>query len=66
MAMLRQGERLELHAPQLAQPGTYLEPFALRALGIVRADDALVSRAGELFAALGLDWHGAQTAALVA
>ena len=66
MAMLRQGERLELHAPTLAQPGTYLEPFALRALGIVRGDDALVARAGALFAALGLDWHGAQTAALVA
>ena len=43
------------------QPGTYLEPFALRALGIVREDASLLERAAERFEALGLDWHAART-----
>jgi class 3 adenylate cyclase/tetratricopeptide (TPR) repeat protein len=48
-----------------AQPGTYLEPFALRTLGAIRGDAALVARAHERFEALGLDWYAAQTSALV-
>ena len=39
------GTRVEEEAPELLRPGTYLEPFALRALGIVREDEAL-HRAG--------------------
>ena len=42
-------------------PETYLEPFALRALGIIREDEALLARALEGFRALELDWHAAQT-----
>jgi hypothetical protein len=61
LAMLRDAERVEHEAPPLAQAGTYLEPFALRALAIVREDDELLERASERFAALGLHWHAAQT-----
>lgn len=50
-------EVLEKEAPVLVQPGTCIEPFALRALGIVRRDRELVDRADARFAALGLRWH---------
>ena len=41
--------------------GSYVEPFALRALGIVRADEALLQEGQERFDALGLTWHAEQT-----
>jgi hypothetical protein len=41
-----------------------LEPFALRALGLVREDETLVDRAAERFEAFGLAWHAARTRAL--
>jgi class 3 adenylate cyclase len=56
----RAAEALE-DAERHAIPGTYLEPFALRTLGIARRDPALVAQAQERFHALGLDWHAAQT-----
>jgi hypothetical protein len=43
----------------------YVEPFALRALGIVRHDEALLRKAGERFAVLGLRWHSDQTPVLM-
>jgi class 3 adenylate cyclase len=58
--------RIEEDAPDLAQLGTTVEPFALRALGAARNDDELLARADELFAALGLEWHRAQTERLLA
>ena len=62
LAATEQEERLEqVAAPLLVRPGGYLEPFALRALGKVRADSALVARAVERFDALGLSWHAEQT-----
>jgi hypothetical protein len=54
-------ERIESDAPPRAKPGTYLEPFALRALGRARDDAELIDRAVARFEALGLDWHAAQT-----
>jgi hypothetical protein len=66
LAMLRKLEPVEAEAPGLVQARTYLEPFALRALGIVREDAELLAQADERFAALGLDWHRAQTDALLA
>ena len=48
-------------AERHAVPGTYLEPFALRTLGIARGDQALVAQAQERFHALGLGWYAAQT-----
>jgi class 3 adenylate cyclase len=59
-------DRIEHEAPELVQPGTTVEPFALRALGVARRDDELLARADELFVALGLVWHRAQTERLVA
>jgi hypothetical protein len=41
-----------------------MEPFALRALGIVRDDETLIEQALSRFTTLGLDWHAAQTASL--
>jgi hypothetical protein len=64
LAALGDGERLETEAPPLLRPGTYLEPFALRALGLARGDDKMVERALERFEALGLDWYARQTRAL--
>ena len=51
-------------ATSLLQPGTYLEPFALRTLGLVRSDRTLTERAIERFEAMGLGWHAAKTRAL--
>jgi class 3 adenylate cyclase/tetratricopeptide (TPR) repeat protein len=59
-------EKIEAEAPKLAQPGTTVEPFALRALGAARGDDELLARADERLAALGLEWHRAQTERLLA
>jgi hypothetical protein len=56
---------VEAEAPPLIKPHTYLEPFALRALGHVRGDTELVLRAVDLFQEMGLDWHAARTRALL-
>jgi class 3 adenylate cyclase len=58
--------RIEAEAPELAQKGTTVEPFALRALGVARNDDELLVRADQLFAELGLAWHRSQTERLLA
>jgi len=47
-----------------APPKSYVEPFAHRALGVAREDDALVAHADALFRALGLDWPADQTVRL--
>jgi hypothetical protein len=65
LAALRERERVETEAGGLLQPNTYLEPFALRALGVVREDASLLERAAGRFEALGLDWHVARTRALL-
>jgi hypothetical protein len=48
-------------APLVLRPGTYVEPFAQRALGIVHEDEALIEQAAARLDDLGLDWHAAQT-----
>jgi len=50
-------------AERYAIPGTYLEPFALRTLGIAKDDPALVAQAQKRFEAMGLEWYAAQTPA---
>jgi hypothetical protein len=59
-------EAIEREAPALLNPGTYVEPFALRALGVARRDDELLARADARFRDLGLEWHRAQTERLAA
>jgi class 3 adenylate cyclase len=60
VALDRKAE-IEEGAPALAIPGSYLEPFALRALGYARSDDALIERAATRFAEMGLEWHADRT-----
>ncbi len=54
-------DQAEEEATRFVQPGTYMEPFALRTLGFVRRDPDLIAQAVERFEALGLNWHAAQT-----
>jgi tetratricopeptide (TPR) repeat protein len=56
---------LEREASLYLSRGSYTEPFALRALGIVRDDGHLVRKAEERFAVLGLGWHSDQTPVLI-
>lgn len=65
LAALRDRRRVEKDAPPLVQAGTYLKPFALRALGIVREDETLVGQALDCLREMGLDWHAKQTDALI-
>jgi hypothetical protein len=64
LAALRERDRVEAEAGAALRPGTYLEPFALRALGLVREDGALVEQAAERFEDFGLGWHAAETRSL--
>jgi len=61
LAALGDRAAVEAEAPAFLVEGTYLEPFALRALGIVRDDAALLGRAVERFDAMGVAWHAAAT-----
>jgi hypothetical protein len=58
------GDEDAVAAEQLLQPTGYLEPFKLRALGLIRNDDALLERANAGFGALRLGWHAQQTETL--
>jgi hypothetical protein len=60
VALGRLGEAEE-QALRLLQPGTYVEPFALRTLGFVRGDSALIAQAAQRFEELGLHWRAAET-----
>jgi hypothetical protein len=64
LAALGKREQLEQDAAPLLRPGTYLEPFALRGIGLVREDADLIAQAVERFDAFGLAWHASQTRAL--
>ncbi len=65
LATLHDRERIEQDAPPLLRPATYTEPFALRALGIVRDDETLIDEALSRFKTLRLDWHASQTSSLL-
>lgn len=66
LAAVKERPLVEREAPTLLRPGTYLEPFALRALGVVREDEALIEQAVDLFEAMGLAWHAEQSRNLIA
>jgi class 3 adenylate cyclase len=61
LAALDDRERIEAEAPKWLQPGTFAEPFALRALGVARGNRTLLRQAVERFEAMGLTWHAEQT-----
>ncbi len=63
LALGRSDEAAAL-AKDVNLPGTYLEPFALRTLGVIRGDPRLVEQAVERFEAMGLDRHASTTRSL--
>src|SRR6266540_2412879 len=66
LAALKERSLVERDGPPLLRPGTYLEPFALRALGAVREDGLIIEQAADHFDAMGLDWHAEQSRKLLA
>jgi hypothetical protein len=66
-ALVALGDRvgIESEAPRWTKSGTYLEPFALRALGFARDDEALLEQATARFEAMELDWHAEETRKLI-
>jgi class 3 adenylate cyclase len=66
MATLGDRKQLEAEGERHGSTSTYLEPFALRALGIVREDETLLTEAVAQFEAIQLDWHAAETRRLLA
>ena len=64
LAALGHAERLEAEAEPLLRPGTCLEPYALRALGVVRGDEQLLAQALERFERLGLTAAAEETRAV--
>jgi hypothetical protein len=68
-ALTALGDRagVEGQAMPLLRPGSpYLEAHALRALGVVREDEAMLEQALSRFEAMKLDWHAAETRKLLA
>jgi hypothetical protein len=66
MAALGDLRGVEEEAPPLLQPATYLEPFALRALGMVRRDPELLVQAASGFQRMGLQSLAKETTGLIA
>ena len=65
LAALGQRVRLEREAAPVLLTGTYLEPFALRALGLAREEESMLHRAVLGFHALGLDWEAERTRTMI-
>jgi len=65
LARLGDRERVEAEAAPYIETMSYTRPFALRALGLVRADEQLLDRAAETFDEIGLAWRAAETRAHV-
>jgi hypothetical protein len=63
LVAMRDRERIEAESPALIALGGYVEPFALRALGLVRGERALLDRAAERFDTMGLGRRAAETRA---
>jgi class 3 adenylate cyclase len=66
LTALKKRSLVERDAPSFLRPGIYLQPFALRALGVVRDDELLIEQAVDRFAAMGLEWHAEQSRKLLA
>ena len=67
-ALVVLGDRgsIEAEAPKWLRPKTYVEPFALRALGFARADESMLADAAVLFEGMELDWFAGETRRLLA
>ena len=66
-ALVVLGDRgsIEAEAPKWLRPNTYVEPFALRALGFARADRVLLAEAAARFGEMELDWFAGETRRLL-
>jgi tetratricopeptide (TPR) repeat protein len=60
LAAVGNRSEVEAEAPHALELGGYVEPFALRALGVVREDRTLLDRATARFEELGLGWRAAE------
>ena len=56
LAAAREREKVEREAAPFLGRRSYLQPFALRAVGIVREDQEMVRQARAVFESMGLDW----------
>jgi hypothetical protein len=65
LVALGRHEEVEQEAATLASARSVLRPFALRALGVVREDPALLEDAITRFEQFGLGWHAEETRRLV-
>jgi class 3 adenylate cyclase len=65
LAALGRRDRVETETRAVLGRTAYLEPFALRALGVVRQDERLIEQAARLFESMGLAWHEARTRVLL-
>jgi class 3 adenylate cyclase len=65
LATLGDRERVERDAPKFLESPSALEPFALRALGVVRGDRYLLEEAAALFTQLGFERQAANTRTLM-
>jgi hypothetical protein len=61
LVALEDHDRIEADAPEWLRPRTYVEPFAMRALGAVRGDATSLQRAATLFEGIGMPWHAEET-----
>jgi hypothetical protein len=65
LVVLGRRAQIEDEAPAALKPSSYLEPFALRALGFAHDDEKLISQAIQRFEAMGMEWHAAETKKLL-
>ncbi len=66
LIVLGDRESIEAEAPKWLRPKTYVEPFALRALGFARADELMLADAAIRFDRMELDWFAGETRKLLA
>jgi len=65
LVALDERDEIEREAPPFMRPGSYLEPFVLRALGFARGDDELLGGALRRFEEIGMAWHAEETGRLL-
>ena len=65
LVALERREEIEREAPAFQKPGSYLEPFVVRALGYARGDAELVRQAIGRFDEVGMSWHAEDTRRLL-
>jgi hypothetical protein len=65
LATLGNRERVERDAPKFLESHSALEPFSMRALGLVRGDRSLLEEAALLFTRLGFERQASNTRAVI-